>query len=289
MVMIKIDDEIQDLIARALQEDLRGGFDVTSHATVNEQARATAVFMAKAEGVIVGVEIARAVMQRCGISEFKTLKVDGDRVAPGDLIAEVFGPTRGILLAERTALNFMTHLSGVATLTAHWVEQVLGTKTLIRDTRKTTPGLRNLEKYAVRMGGGVNHRSTLAEAALVKDNHIAAAGSVSNAIRAIEENAPTVELEVEVDTLEQLKEALAAGAKFIMLDNMDINMTREAVEITAGRAKLESSGGLSLESARIYAQSGVDFLAVGALTHSAKALDISLDFKIDPKESRKVN
>ena len=287
--MIKIDDEIQDLIARALEEDLRGGFDVTSHATVNEQARATAIFVAKAEGVIVGVEIARAVMQRCGITEFKNLKVDGERVAPGDLIAEVSGSTRGILLAERTALNFMTHLSGVATLTAHWVEQVRGTKTLIRDTRKTTPGLRNLEKYAVRMGGGVNHRSTLAEAALVKDNHIAAAGSVSNAIRAIEENAPTVELEVEVDTLEQLKEALAAGAKFIMLDNMDIDMTVEAVEITAGRAKLESSGGLSLESARIYAQSGVDFLAVGALTHSAKALDISLDFKIDPKESRKVN
>jgi nicotinate-nucleotide pyrophosphorylase (carboxylating) len=183
----------------------------------------------------------------------------------------------------------MTHLSGVATLTARWVEQVRGTKTLIRDTRKTTPGLRNLEKYAVRMGGGVNHRSTLAEAALVKDNHIAAAGSVSNAIRAIEENAPTVELEVEVDTLEQLQEALAAGANFIMLDNMDIALTRKAVEITAGRAKLESSGGLTLESARIYAQSGVDFLAVGALTHSAKALDISLDFKIDPKESRKVN
>ena len=155
--------------------------------------------MAKAEGVIVGVEIARAVMQRCGITEFKTLKVDGDRVAPGDLIAEVSGSTRGILLAERTALNFMTHLSGVATLTARWVEQVRGTKTLIRDTRKTTPGLRNLEKYAVRMGGGVNHRSTLAEAALVKDNHIAAAGSVSDAIRAIEENAPTVELEVEVE------------------------------------------------------------------------------------------
>lgn len=287
--MIKIDDEIQDLIARALEEDLRGGFDVTSHATVNEQARATAIFVAKAEGVIVGVEIARAVMQRCGITEFKNLKVDGERVAPGDLIAEVSGSTRGILLAERTALNFMTHLSGVATLTAHWVEQVRGTKTLIRDTRKTTPGLRDLEKYAVRMGGGVNHRSTLAEAALVKDNHIAAAGSVSNAIRAIKENAPTVELEVEVDTLEQLKEALAAGAKFIMLDNMDIDMTVEAVEITAGRAKLESSGGLSLESARIYAQSGVDFLAVGALTHSAKALDISLDFKIDPKESRKVN
>jgi nicotinate-nucleotide pyrophosphorylase (carboxylating) len=171
----------------------------------------------------------------------------------------------------------MTHLSGIATLTSRWVSAVAGTKVKIRDTRKTTPGLRSLEKYAVRIGGGVNHRSTLAEQALIKDNHIAASGSLTVAFLALRKEFPDIEVEVEVDNLDQLREALGCGARLIMLDNMDLEMTREAVAITAGRAELESSGGLSLANARTYAQTGVDYLAVGALTHSAPALDISLD------------
>lgn len=277
MVMLEINEEIIRLIDRTIEEDLDGGIDVTSVATIPDGHESDAQFLAKADGVIAGVEIAELVMKRCGVSGFKTLRRDGDSVKQGDLIAIATGDTRSILLAERTALNFMTHLSGIATLTARWVEAVAGTKAKIRDTRKTTPGLRTLEKYAVRLGGGVNHRSSLSEQALIKDNHIAASGSLTVAFLALRKEFPHIEVEVEVDDLDQLREAIGAGATLIMLDNMDLEMTRRAVEITAGRAKLESSGGLSLENARAYAECGVDYLAVGALTHSAPALDISLD------------
>jgi nicotinate-nucleotide pyrophosphorylase (carboxylating) len=216
-------------------------------------------------------------MSRCGVSSFKRKVDDGVEVKAGTIIATAEGPLRAILLAERTALNLISRMSGIATSTKRWADEVSGTKTKIRDTRKTTPGLRVLEKYAVRVGGGINHRSSLSESALLKDNHIAAAGSISQAFRAIREKFPEVEVEVEVDTLEQLEEALDAGVELILLDNMDLAMTKKAVEITSSRARLESSGGIKLENARAYAELGVDFLAIGALTHSAPILDISLE------------
>ena len=277
MVMLEINEEIIRLVDKAIEEDLVGGIDVTSVATIPEGMESVAKFVAKAEGVIAGIEIAELVMKRSGVAGFEALRSDGDSLKRGDLIATASGDTRSILLAERTALNFMTHLSGIATLTSRWVSAVAGTKAKIRDTRKTTPGLRTLEKYAVRLGGGVNHRFALSEQALIKDNHIAASGSLTNAFASIRREFPDIEVEVEVDNLDQLREALGCGATLIMLDNMDLEMTIQAVKITAGQARLESSGGLSLENARAYAMSGVDFLAVGALTHSAPALDISLD------------
>lgn len=277
MVMLEINEEIIRLVDQAIEEDLAGGVDVTSVATIPEGMESVAKFVAKAEGVIAGIEVAELVMKRSGVAGFEALRSDGDSLKRGDLIATASGDTRSILLAERTALNFMTHLSGIATLTSRWVSAVAGTKAKIRDTRKTTPGLRTLEKYAVRLGGGVNHRFTLSEQALIKDNHIAASGSLTNAFASIRREFPDIEVEVEVDNLDQLREALGCGATLIMLDNMDLEMTIQAVKITAGQARLESSGGLSLENARAYAMSGVDFLAVGALTHSAPALDISLD------------
>ncbi|MFM7462478.1 MAG: carboxylating nicotinate-nucleotide diphosphorylase [Actinomycetota bacterium] len=284
--MLEINEEIIRFVDRTIEEDLDGGIDVTSVATIPDGLESDAQFLAKADGVVAGVEIAELVMKRCGVSGFKTLRRDGDSVKRGELIAIATGDTRSILLAERTALNFMTHLSGIASLTARWVEAVAGTKAKIRDTRKTTPGLRTLEKYAVRLGGGVNHRSSLSEQALIKDNHIAASGSLTVAFLALRKEFPSIEVEVEVDDLDQLREAIGTGAALIMLDNMDLEMTRRAVEITAGRAKLESSGGLTLENARAYAECGVDYLAVGALTHSASALDISLDISNQNSSSK---
>lgn len=271
-------DEIDQIIDRAIEEDLRGGVDLTSEATIDPNSESKANFVAKAEGILAGIDIAATVMKRLGVDRFEAKKRDGDQLTSGEVIATVEGKTREILLAERTSLNLLCRMSGIATLTRRWVDEVRGTKTKIRDTRKTTPGLRTLEKYAVRIGGGLNHRSTLSESALIKDNHIAAAGSITSAFLAVRARFPQVEVEVEVDTLEQLREALACGAELILLDNMSIAMTKEAVAITQGKARLESSGGLSLALANEYAQCGVDFLAVGALTHSAPILDISLDF-----------
>ena len=274
---LQIDDQIIALIDRALEEDLLGGVDVTSVATIDEKSIGQANFIAKAEGVIAGVDVAEAVMGRAGVRTFRREVEEGSSVSAGTIIASAEGPMRAILLAERTALNLISRMSGIATLTHRWVDAVAGTGTKIRDTRKTTPGLRTLEKYAVRVGGGSNHRSSLSESALLKDNHIAAVGSIGEAFRAIRRNFPSIEVEVEVDTLEQLEEALEAGVKMILLDNMDLSTTKKAVEINAGRAKLESSGGIKLENARAYAETGVDFLAIGALTHSAPILDISLE------------
>ena len=271
-------DEINKIIDRAIEEDLRGGVDVTSDATIAETSRSVANLVAKAEGILAGINVAKAVMDRLGVENFSARKSDGDRLNKGEIISTVEGSTRKILLAERTALNLLCRMSGIATLTHQWVDAILGTKAKIRDTRKTTPGLRSLEKYAVRIGGGINHRSSLSESALIKDNHIVAAGSITAAFNAVREKFPNIDVEVEVDTLEQLREALECGAKLILLDNMSVEMTKEAVSITQGRAKLESSGGLSLSVAREYAECGVDYLAVGALTHSVQILDISLDF-----------
>jgi len=269
---------IDSAVSNALEEDLAGGEDVTSVATISANQSSRAEFRTRKAGVIAGVPLAIATLKKCGVTDIQTINSDGCHVKAGEIILQVSGNTRSILLAERTALNFLCHLSGIATVTAQWVTAITGTKAVIRDTRKTTPGLRVLEKYAVHMGGGANHRMSLSDAALIKDNHIAAAGDIAQAFSAVTSRYPNLEVEVEVDTLEQLSAALAAGARFILLDNMTPDQCREAVKMTNGRAKLEASGGLTLESARRYAETGVDYLAVGALTHSAPILDIGLDF-----------
>ena len=271
-------DVIQARIDAAIAEDLHGE-DLTTKATIDESQTSTAHFRARKHGVVAGLPIAAAVLERCGITDYTFNKSDGDEVIAGDLLLTCTGKTRSILLAERTALNFLCHLSGIATLTRQWVNAVAGTSAIIRDTRKTTPGLRALEKYAVRVGGGSNHRMSLTDGALIKDNHIAAAGSVTAAITAVKREFPGVEIEVEVDTLEQLQEALKTGVDIVLLDNMSIEETKAAVELAKNSpTKLESSGGLKLENAASYAATGVDYLAVGALTHSAPILDIGLDF-----------
>jgi nicotinate-nucleotide pyrophosphorylase (carboxylating) len=269
---------VRSLAAAALAEDLAGGVDVTTAATVASSECGRGDLVARAPGVVAGLPIAATVFALVS-SELKCLPVaaDGDQVHAGQLLLTVSGPVGPILTAERTALNVLCHLSGVATLTRKWVDAVAGTGASIRDTRKTLPGLRSLEKYAVRRGGGVNHRMSLSDAALIKDNHVAAAGSVAAAFAAVRARAPGVPLEVECDTLDQVAEALAAGADLILLDNFDVPGLAAAVRLADGRALLEASGGLVLESARSVAETGVDYLAVGALTHSAPALDIGLD------------
>jgi nicotinate-nucleotide pyrophosphorylase (carboxylating) len=269
---------INSAVTRALEEDLAGGEDVTSVATISEQHISQGQFRARKSGVVAGIPLAIETLNKCGITNIQIINDDGSHINSGDILLQVSGNTQSILLAERTALNFLCHLSGIATLTAKWVKVIAGTQAVIRDTRKTTPGLRVLEKYAVQMGGGENHRMSLSDAALIKDNHIAAAGDIAQAVAAVAQRFPNLEVEVEVDTLEQLTVALAAGAQLILLDNMTPEQCQQAVKITNGRAKLEASGGLTLESAREYAETGVDYLAVGALTHSAPILDIGLDF-----------
>ncbi len=271
-------DLIEQRVAQALAEDAHDG-DITSKATITAEQISKATFTARKSGVVAGTLIAAVVLEQCGLENYQLLVKDGQAINAGTELIKVEGNTRAILLAERTALNFLSHLSGIATLTAQWVKAVEGTKTQVRDTRKTTPGLRELEKYAVRMGGGTNHRMTLSDGALIKDNHIAAAGSVTAAINNVKKEFPGVEIEVEVDNLEQLKEALQTGVDIVLLDNMSIEQTKAAVEISKGfNTKLESSGGLKIENAAAYAATGVDYLAVGALTHSAPVLDIGLDF-----------
>jgi nicotinate-nucleotide pyrophosphorylase (carboxylating) len=272
-------DDLHRVVATALEEDLRYGPDATTAATVPADAVAVAAFVAREPGVLAGLPAARAVLdQVVGGYEVLDSRTDGDRVAAGDSALTVRAPVRGLLTAERTSLNLLCHLSGVATATAAWVDAVAGTGTRIRDTRKTLPGLRLLEKYAVRCGGGVNHRLGLGDAILIKDNHVAAAGSVGAALAAARAVAPDLPYEVEVDTLEQLDEVLALGAELVLLDNFDVERTREAVRRRGDRpTKLESSGGLVLANARAYAETGVDYLAIGALTHSVRALDLGLD------------
>lgn len=266
----------------ALDEDLRYGPDVTSAATAGPDARAVAAVVAREPGVLAGLPAALAVLDTAGIppSAAEPLRADGDRIGRGTEVLRISAPLRQLLGAERTLLNFLTHLSGIATATRAWADALAGTGCAVRDTRKTTPGLRQLEKYAVRCGGGLNHRMGLGDAALVKDNHVAAAGGITAAITAVREYAPGLPLEVECDRLDQVREALEAGAGLILLDNMGLADMRAAVAMAAARrppARLEASGGLRLETARAVAQTGVDFVAVGALTHSSPALDLGLD------------
>jgi len=270
-----------DLVKAALVEDLAGGEDITSVATIDANALASADFTARKSGVIAGIEVAEAVLREVGLTQITKVKSDGDQVSAGDVLLTVSGNTRAILLAERTALNFFSHLSGVATLTSDWVKEVSGTKCQVRDTRKTTPGMRVLEKYAVRMGGGTNHRMTLSDAALIKDNHIAAAGGVVAAFAKVRERYPSAEIEIEVDTLEQLREVLPQKPDLVLLDNMSPAQCAQAVEIVSGACKLEASGGITIDSARAYAESGVDYIAIGALTHSAPVFDIGLDLRAE--------
>jgi nicotinate-nucleotide pyrophosphorylase (carboxylating) len=273
----------RDTIRRGLQEDLRYGPDITTLSTVPAGAVATASMVPREPGVIAGVEVALLALDEVlGAGGYQVLDrvEDGARSQPGEALLTVKAETRGLLTAERTMLNLVCHLSGIATATAAWVEAVQGTKAKVRDTRKTLPGLRLLQKYAVRVGGGVNHRLGLGDAALIKDNHVAAAGSVVEALRAVREAAPDLPCEVEVDSLEQLDAVLAEKPELILLDNFPVWQTQTAVQRRDARAPavlLESSGGLSLENAATYAATGVDYLAVGALTHSVRVLDIGLD------------
>lgn len=272
----------EELIRTALAEDCSGHqVDVTTVATIPPAQIRTADVVARRDGVVAGLPLAELVFRLVceGVVEVIRHARDGDSVKRGDILMTVTARTRDLLTAERTALNFLTHLSGIATATRAWVDAVAGTKAAIRDSRKTHPGLRVLEKYAVRCGGGVNHRFGLADAALIKDNHIAAAGGVAEAVRAVRERFPDIPLEVEVDRIDQIEPALAAGAEEILLDNFTVPELREAVALVAGRARLEASGGLTLDRAADVAATGVDYLAVGALTHSSPALDIALDLR----------
>ncbi|RBY84975.1 carboxylating nicotinate-nucleotide diphosphorylase [Blastococcus sp. TF02A-30] len=275
-------EEVLRVVRLALDEDLAFGPDVTTTSTVPASATATGEVVARSPGVLAGVHVAAAAFDLVGSPdvEVRVGAADGDRIGPGDAVLTVSGPTRALLTAERTALNLIGHLSGIATLTGRWVDAVAGTGAAIRDTRKTLPGLRALEKYAVRCGGGVNHRMALGDAALVKDNHVAAAGGITPAVEAVRAAAPGIPLEVECDTLDQVREAIAAGVQLVLLDNFSTADTRTAVALVRGSGvRLEASGGLSLERAREVAATGVDYLAVGALTHSAPVLDLGFDLR----------
>ena len=271
---------VHDDVAAAVAEDLPGE-DVTSAATLDPTQVAWADLVARAPGVVAGLPVAEVVFHHVvgAALQVEPGAADGDRVQRGDVLLSVRGPVSDLLTAERTALNYLCHLSGVATATARWVDALAGTPARVRDTRKTTPGLRALEKYAVRCGGGVNHRATLSDQALVKDNHVLAAGGVVPAYDAVRARYHDLPVQVEVTTLDQLRALLEAGAPEILLDNMSTDTMAEAVRITDGRARLEASGGLSLERAREVAATGVDLIAVGALTHSAPVLDVAMDLR----------
>jgi len=271
-------EEVQAAIDRALAEDVPTE-DVTSVATIASDAQGEGVFAAREAGTVAGLGVAALVFETV-MGEAVTLTgrvPDGTRVAAGDVVMRVAGPTRGLLTAERTALNFACHLSGLATATAAWVEALQGTSARVLDTRKTLPGWRALQKYAVRCGGGLNHRMSLSDRAMVKDNHVVAAGGVVPAYEAVRAAYPGLRVEVEVTDLDQLRELLDAGCEEILLDNMPTDVMAEAVRITAGAATLEASGGLTFDRAREVAATGVDFISVGALTHSVKVFDIGLD------------
>ena len=281
--------DVQRVIKAALREDLGAGPDVTTQSTVPKDQRSKAVFASRSAGCIAGIDIAVAVLEMvCGPKNVLVEKKasDADRVEPGRVLMHVTAPTRGLLTAERTALNLLGHLSGIASATRKWADVIAASGAKVRDTRKTTPGMRALEKYAVRCGGGVNHRMSLSDAALVKDNHIVAAGGVAQAFAAVRAAAPNIAVEIEVDTLEQLHVALGAGADLVLLDNMPPAVLRDAVLIaeahraTTGKSViLEASGGLTLDNAADVAATGVRYISVGALTHSSSVLDIGLDMQ----------
>ena len=272
---------VEKVATSTIAEDLAGGEDVTSVATIPSEQRSIAEYRNRRAGVVAGLYIAAAVLEVGGITSYEILVDEGTYVHEGRILIRATSSTRKLLLTERTALNFLGRLIGIATLTRRWVDEVSEFGVSIRDTRKTTPGLRELEKFAVRIGGGVNHRMSLSDAALIKDNHVVAAGGVKQAFAAVRQKYPNLPLEVEVDSLEQLKEVVEAGAELVLLDNMSLEQCRAAVTIAAGRTKLEASGNLTLENAKAYAKTGVDFLAVGALTHSAPVFDIGLDLRME--------
>ncbi|HXY54878.1 MAG TPA: carboxylating nicotinate-nucleotide diphosphorylase [Nitrospirota bacterium] len=275
-----MESTIRDLIARALQEDLGPG-DVTTEATIHAESRSTAVLLAKQELVLAGLDVSREVFRHLDPDmKFEPFARDGDRVGAGTEIAKVAASTRALLAGERVALNLLQHMSGIATLTAKAVEKIKGLKAEVLDTRKTLPGLRQLEKYAVRVGGGRNHRFGLYDGVLIKDNHIRAAGSITKAADNARKRAHhLLKIEIETKNLEEVREALAVKADIIMLDNMPIDMMREAVRLIAGRALVEASGNVTLETIRAMVETGVDFVSVGSLTHSAPAVDISMKIK----------
>jgi len=268
---------LDNLIEQALLEDIHTG-DITTQALIPADSRATARLVAKEEMTLAGLFVAEKVFKRLNPAiEFTPGLPEGAKVAKGALIATVRGATAELLMGERVALNLLQRLSGIATLTSRFVAAVAGTGARIVDTRKTTPGLRELEKYAVRVGGGVNHRTGLYDGVLIKENHIAATGGIGEAIRRARDFIPhTLKIEIETETLAQVDEALASGADIIMLDNMSLADMRSAVATIAGRALVEASGGVNLETVRAIAETGVDIISVGALTHSARAMDISM-------------
>ncbi|MEH0934373.1 carboxylating nicotinate-nucleotide diphosphorylase [Micromonospora psammae] len=282
-------ERVRRVITDALAEDLGADFlDVTSVATIPDTQTDTADLVARADGVVAGLAVAAAVFELVGevTGAGRTVEVslvahDGQRVARGDVLATVTGPTRLLLTAERTALNLLCRMSGVATHTRAWADALAGTKAMVLDTRKTTPGLRALEKYAVRAGGGTNKRMGLHDVAMIKDNHKLAAGGVAPAYHRVREAFPDVPVQVEVDTVAEAVEAVGAGADFLLLDNMSPEMLREVVARVGDRAELEATGGLTLDVAAEYAATGVDFLSVGALTHSSPILDIALDLRVE--------
>ena len=271
--------EFDALIDAALREDMPEG-DITSESIIPADARSEAIFLAKEDGVLAGLAIARRVFEKIDPAvEFTAKFEDGAAFRKFDILAAVEGPTMAILKGERTALNFLQRLSGVATATRRFVDAVAGTKAKILDTRKTTPGLRLLEKYAVKLGGGTNHRLSLSDMILIKDNHLRYVGTVAEAVRRARAAAkPGIRIEVEAADLSKVRDALAAGADMIMLDNMTLETMREAVALAAGRVPLEASGNMSLDRVRAVAETGVDLISVGALTHSAPAVDIGMDF-----------
>jgi nicotinate-nucleotide pyrophosphorylase (carboxylating) len=271
----------EEIVRRALEEDIGSG-DVTTLWIVSPAARLRGRFLVKKAGVVAGLLVARLVFELLDPEvRFRSLVADGTAVFPDDVVAEVEGSGRAILSGERTALNFLQRMSGIATLTRRYVEAVAATGAAILDTRKTAPGLRLLDKWAVRLGGGQNHRMGLYDMVLIKDNHIAAAGGITEAVRRVKRKwKGELEIEVEVKNLDELEEALALGVDRIMLDNMDLATMRQAVEIVAGRVELEASGGVTLETVAAIAATGVDYISVGALTHSVEALDISLEISL---------
>ncbi|WBC12851.1 carboxylating nicotinate-nucleotide diphosphorylase [Micromonospora sp. WMMA1998] len=280
-------ESVRRIVVDTLAEDLGPDFlDVTSVATVPAEQQDTADLVARADGVVAGLPVAAAVFELAGevTGAGRTVEVslvahDGQRVARGDVLATVTGPTRLLLTAERTALNLLSRMSGVATHTRAWADALVGTKAMVLDTRKTTPGLRALEKYAVRAGGGTNKRMGLYDVAMIKDNHKVGAGGIAAAFRRVRAAFPEVPVQVEVDTLAEAVEAIEAGAEFLLLDNMTPAQLREVVAAVGDRAELEATGGLTLPMAAEYGATGVDYLSVGALTHSSPILDIALDLR----------
>ena len=271
---------LQEAVRQALLEDLGRAGDITTLATISATATSHAKFVAREAGVICGLDFAaEAFRQMDDKAIFKAVMQDGDKVERGGLIANVSGPSRALLGAERVALNYMGRLSGIASLTAQYNVRIAHTKARIADTRKTTPGLRAFEKYAVRCGGGMNHRFGLDDAVLIKDNHIVAAGGIVSALHAAKKSiGHMVKIEIEVDSLDQLKTVIREGADVVLLDNMSLDQLHEAVKLVGGKLLCEASGGVNLETVKAIAETGVDLISVGALTHSAKVLDIGLDF-----------